>query len=64
MNANEPHPEDVAFIAMSLHQLGRADEAKAALERLRELCKDEQYADDGEAQGFLAEAEGLILGKK
>jgi hypothetical protein len=49
---------------MTLHKSGRAEEAKAALERLRELCKDEQFANDMEVQELLAEAEGLIEGKK
>ena len=47
---------------MTLYKIGRAEEAKAALERLRELCKDEQYTDDTEVQGLLAEAEKLIAG--
>ena len=63
-NHLEPAPENVAFLAMSLHQLGRPDEAKAALERLRALCKEERFAEDQEAQGFLAEAEQLITGEK
>jgi len=57
-------PSTLAFMAMSLHQLGRAEEAKAALERLGELCKDERFADDEEAKSLLAEAEGLIEGGK
>lgn len=60
----EPAPENVAFIAMSLHKLDRKDEAKAALERLRDLCKEERFAEDQEAQAFLAEAEKLIVGGK
>ncbi|MBN2269054.1 MAG: protein kinase [Sedimentisphaerales bacterium] len=60
----EPAPENVAFIAMSLHKLGRTEEAKAALERLRALCKEERFAEDQEAQAFLAEAEKLIEGKE
>jgi len=63
-DANEPRPEDVAFIAMALHKLGRADEAKAALERLRTLLKDERFAQDEQAKAFLAEAEKLIEGEK
>jgi hypothetical protein len=64
-DANEPSaPEDLAFIAMSLHKLGRADEAKAALEQLRSLCKEERFAEDQEAQAFLTEAEQLITGEK
>jgi tetratricopeptide (TPR) repeat protein len=60
----EPDPGNVAFTAMTLHKIGRADEAKAALDQLRELCKDEQFAEDMEVQELLAEAEGLIEGKK
>jgi len=55
---------DTAFIVMSLFHLGRVDEATAALERLRALCKEEQFAEDQEAQGFLAEAEKLIEGEE
>jgi len=60
----EPAPENVAFIAMSLHKFGRTEEAKAALERLRALCKEERFAEDQEAQAFLTEAEQLIAGEK
>jgi WD40 repeat protein len=62
-NHLEPAPENVAFLAMSLHKLDRADEAKAALERLRSLCKEEGFAEDQEAQAFLAEAEKLLAGE-
>jgi hypothetical protein len=58
------YPWNLAFKVMTLHKLGRMDEAKAALERLRELCKDEQFAEDLEVQGLLAEAEKLIAGEK
>jgi WD40 repeat protein/tRNA A-37 threonylcarbamoyl transferase component Bud32 len=60
----EPNPANVAFTAMTLHRIGRAEEAKAALEQLRELCKDEQFAKDTDVQELLVEAEGLIEGKK
>jgi serine/threonine protein kinase len=60
----ESRPSDVAFTTMSLHQLGRTDEAQAALARLRSLCKDEQFADDGEAQAVLRETEKLLAGEK
>jgi len=53
----------VAFAGMALHQLGRDEEAQAALERLRALCKEERFAEDQEAQGFLAEAEKLLAGE-
>jgi len=58
------NPKNVAFIAMSLHQLGRGEEAKAALERLRNLLKDDQFAQDEQAKAFLDEAEKLIEGEK
>jgi serine/threonine protein kinase/Flp pilus assembly protein TadD len=61
---NEFHPRDIAYIAMALHQLGRAEEAKVALDRLRTLLKDEQFAQDEQAKAFLAEAEKLIEGKE
>ena len=60
----ESYPSDVAFMAMSLLQLGRVEEAQAALERLRELCRGEQFAEDIEVQGMLAEAEKLIADEK
>jgi hypothetical protein len=63
-SGEEPDPANVAFTAMTLHRMGRAEEAKTALEQLRELCKDEQFAEDMDVQGLLAEAEGLIEGKK
>jgi len=58
---------DVAFKAMTLHRIGRVDAAKAALGQLRELTKDEQFAEVGEdmeVQALLAEAEKLIAGEK
>ena len=57
-------PSDLAFTAMCQHQLGRVDEAKASLEQLRALLKDERFADDQEAKAMLTEAEGLIEGQK
>jgi len=64
-DANEPSAaQDLAFIAMALQKLNRVEEAKLALERLRELCKEEGFAEDEEAKPFLAEAEKLIQGEK
>jgi tetratricopeptide (TPR) repeat protein len=57
-----PHPADVAFLAMAQHQLGKKDEAKATLARVREIMKQPGWAKDAEAQGFLREAETLING--
>jgi WD40 repeat protein len=56
-------PADLAFLAMAQHQLGKKDEAKATLARLRELMKQQRWANVAEAQGFLREAEELIEGK-
>ncbi len=62
---SEAEPVNVAFIAMALHRLDRQEEAKAALEQLRDLCKDEQFAEEHQqAQAFLTEAEKLIAGEK
>jgi tetratricopeptide (TPR) repeat protein len=55
---------NAAFMAMALHQLGRVEEAKTALDRLHVLCKDGQFATDKSAEALLAEAEKLIAGKQ
>ena len=57
----EPDPVNLVFMAMALHRIGQIDEAKTSLDKLRELCKDEQYAEDIEVQNLLAEAEKLII---
>jgi tetratricopeptide (TPR) repeat protein len=56
-------PADLAFLAMAKHQLGKKDEAKATLSQLRELMKQDRWAREPEAPGFLREAEELIEGK-
>jgi tetratricopeptide (TPR) repeat protein len=53
-------PADLAFLAMTHQQLGHAKEAQAELQRLRERMKDPHWANDGEAKGFLREAEALL----
>jgi tetratricopeptide (TPR) repeat protein len=60
----EPNPVNVAFTAMTLHQIGQAEEAKATLGQLRELCKDWPFDEDMVIQNLLAEAEKLILSEK
>jgi tetratricopeptide (TPR) repeat protein len=60
----EPDAAAGAFAGMAFHQLGRDKEAHTALEQLRALCKEERFAEDQEAQGFLAEAEKLIVGEQ
>jgi WD40 repeat protein len=56
-------PTDLAFLAMAQHQLGKKDEAKTTLARLREAMKQPRWANNAEAQGFLREAEEFIEGK-
>jgi WD40 repeat protein/serine/threonine protein kinase len=60
-------PFAVVFTAMTLHKLGRNEEAKVALERFRTLLKAEwmaSFAQREEAKACLAEAEKLIEGEK
>jgi tetratricopeptide (TPR) repeat protein len=57
------HPADLAFLAMAQHQLGKKDEAKAMLDRLRTAMKLPSWAGDDECKAFLREAEELIEGK-
>src|SRR5262249_41332684 len=56
-------PMDLAFLAMAQHQLGKREEAKATLARLREAMKQERWAKDAEAQAFLREAEETLQQK-
>jgi WD40 repeat protein len=65
LNATEggSHPGDLAFLAMTKHQLGQKDEAQTALAQLRQVMKNPGQANIAEAQGFLREAEELIEGK-
>ena len=60
----EPDPWNLVFKAITLHKIGRADEAKTALDQLRELCKERPFSEDTELQALLAEAEKLITGEK
>jgi hypothetical protein len=54
--------KNLAFLAMAQYQLGKTDEAKATLGRLREVREQPRWAKDAEAAVFLREAEGLIGG--
>jgi WD40 repeat protein len=56
-------PADLAFLAMTQHKLGKKDQAKATLDRLREVMKQPRRGRDTEARSFLREAEELIEGK-
>jgi WD40 repeat protein len=59
----ESIPDDLAFLAMAQHQLGQKEQARATLERLRLIMKKWQWTANGEAQGFLREAEELLKPK-
>jgi len=60
LNKNESRPSDLAFIAMSLHQLGRDKEAQAALDQLRRLFEDDGHTEE---ERYLYEAEKLFAGE-
>jgi hypothetical protein len=64
MLKNKSRPCDVAYIAVALYRLGRVEEAKAALDRLRDLLKDESFAEDEKAKVCLTKVEKLINGEK
>ena len=53
-------PAGLAFLAMAQRRLGRPQEARASLDRLRESLKDPRRAQDTEAQAFLREAESVV----
>ncbi len=56
---SEVRPADHAFLAMSLHQLGQKEKARAALAQLRKL-KNPSWQKDGEEATLLKEAEELL----
>jgi hypothetical protein len=53
-------PSDVAFIAMTQHQLGHHEEAQASLEQLQELMSRCPYTGDFEQLRLLQEVQGLV----
>jgi hypothetical protein len=56
-------PEDLAFLAMAHQRLGQVAEARAMLDRLRDVMRQERFVGGQGDQGraFLAEAEELGL---
>jgi hypothetical protein len=54
------HPTVLAFLALTQQQLGRKEQARATLARLREVLKEPAWAGDAEVQGFLREAAAQI----
>jgi tetratricopeptide (TPR) repeat protein len=59
----ESFPEDLAFLAMAQHQLGRKEQAEATLARLREVVKQPRWATDAGTQDLLREAEQVLKTK-
>jgi WD40 repeat protein len=58
-----PRPADLAFLAMTQHQLGHKEQAQATLARLREALTKPRWAKDAESAAFLGEATTLIEAK-
>jgi WD40 repeat protein len=56
--------DDLAFLAMTQHQLGQEVEAQATLARLRKVMQQPNWARNGQAQAFLREAEELLETKR
>jgi hypothetical protein len=56
-------PTNLAFLAMTHHQIGQKEGARAALARLRAIAAQPEWAQDEQAQRFLREAETLLGGK-
>ena len=54
-------PSDLAFLALVQHRLGRTDQARATLQRLRRLMNAPVGARNEESQAFLREAEAIEL---
>jgi hypothetical protein len=56
-------PGDVAFLAMATYKLGQNEKANSLLAELRQLMKQPKWAANEEANGFLREAEALLIAK-
>jgi serine/threonine protein kinase/Flp pilus assembly protein TadD len=56
----ESYPRNIAFISMSLHQLGQHQQAEAALTKLRQMFENGRNAD---LRQYLIKAEQLLAGK-
>jgi hypothetical protein len=54
-----PGAADLAFLALGQHRLGRDNEARASLNRLRDTLKTPTYAGSKQGRAFLREAEVL-----
>jgi WD40 repeat protein len=58
--ASAPLALDLAVTAMASRKLGRAGDARAALDQLRRLVQTDRWALDAEAQALLREVEGIV----
>jgi tetratricopeptide (TPR) repeat protein len=56
------HTGNLAFLAMSCHQLGQPEQAREFLSRLRDTMKTRPHSPISEAERFLEEAEELLQG--
>jgi hypothetical protein len=56
-------PADLAFLAMAHQRMGQVAEARAMLDRLRDLMRQAEFAggQGDQSRAFLAEAEGAVL---
>jgi hypothetical protein len=60
----ETVPANLAFLAMTHHQLGEKERAEATLFRLHILAEKPEWAKDQEFQNFVREAETLEGSKR
>jgi tetratricopeptide (TPR) repeat protein len=58
------HPHDLAFLAVTYHQLGQVERAGQLLDRLGEALQNPRWDKDELARAFLREAQELIEGKE
>jgi hypothetical protein len=54
------NPVDVAFIAMTLHHLGRTTEARAAMDRMHALMSQDSFGRDANWAVAAEEAEHVV----
>jgi serine/threonine protein kinase/tetratricopeptide (TPR) repeat protein len=60
MSGSAGLPEDLAFLAMTCHELGRHEEAAGWLAALREVMASEALGNDSRSRAWTAEAEALL----
>ena len=60
---NKDKPATLAFLAMAHHRLDQAEQARAALTRLREAIQQARWDKDEEAHDLLREAEAVVAAK-